>query len=261
MIDDDDATIIDPIVDTSAGVSPTAEAWYMFRRNKAAMFGLILLIVLVGMTTIGPALYQNEALKVVTRPRLSPGNSDLLMGSDYLGRDTWAGILEGGRVTLLIALAAGSITVLIGLLLGAPAGYFGGRVESVLMRFTEIFQVPPPILLAMLILLLWGPSTRNLIGAVAAVAWPQTARLARGEFLRLRDLEYVRAAKAAGAGDLRIMTTIILVSGFTTVVASDLPGHRSFAQMACMTIGSALVADLLFLPALLALGQRRDSPT
>jgi len=157
---------------------------------------------------------------VVTRPRLSPSESDLLLGSDYLGRDTWAGILEGGRVTLLIALAAGGMTVLIGLLIGAPAGYFGGRVESVLMRFTEIFQVPPPILLAMLILLLWGPSTRNLIGAVAAVAWPQTARLARGEFLRLRDLEYVRAAKAAGAGDLRIMTTIILPNALPPLIVS-----------------------------------------
>lgn len=216
----DESSLIDPVITTSVARSPMGEAWYMFRRNKAAMFGLILLGSIILLTIFGPMLYENDPLKVVTRPRQSPGDSDLLMGSDYLGRDTWAGILEGGRVTLLIALAAGGITVLIGLLIGAPAGYFGGRVESVLMRFTEIFQVPPPILLAMLVLLLWGPSTKNLIGAVAFVAWPQTARLARGEFLRLRDLEYVRAARAAGASDMRIMGTIILPNALPPLIVS-----------------------------------------
>ena len=218
--------------------SPLGEAWYMFRRNKAALAGLILLGTIVLVSIFGPILYDTDPFKVVTRPRRSPNDSDLLLGSDYLGRDVFAGILAGGRVTLIIALSAGLMTVTIGLLIGAPSGYYGGRVEAVLMRITELFQVLPAILFAMVILTLWGATVTNVVLAIALVAWPQTARLARAEFLRLRNLEYVRAARAMGVGDLQIMIRIILPNAAPPLIVS-----------ATLVIGAAILfeAGLSFL--------------
>lgn len=200
--------------------SPMGEAWYMFRRNRGALFGLTLLIAIIAVSIFGPMIYDTDPFRPVTRPRLSPSDSDLLLGSDYLGRDIWAGLLVGGRVTLLMGLAAGFITVTIGLIIGALSGYYGGMVESALMRFTELFQVLPAILFAMIIVLSWGPTVKNLIIAISIVIWPQTARLARAEFLRLRNLEYVKAARAMGAGDLRIMTRIILPNAAPPLIVS-----------------------------------------
>ncbi len=192
----------------------------MFRRNWAAVAGLGLLAAIVALSVLGPMIHRTDPFKVVTRPRLSPQDSDLLLGSDYLGRDVWAGMVNGGRVTLLIALSAGLMTVLIGLAIGAPSGYYGGKVEAVLMRITELFQVLPAILFSMVILTLWGPKVQYVIIAIALVAWPQTARLSRAEFLRLRNLEYVKSARAMGAGDLRIMTRIILPNAAPTLIVS-----------------------------------------
>ncbi len=200
--------------------SPAGEAWHMFRRNWAAVAGLGLLAAIVALSVLGPMIHRTDPFKVVTRPRLSPQDSDLLLGSDYLGRDVWAGMVNGGRVTLLIALSAGLMTVLIGLAIGAPSGYYGGKVEAVLMRITELFQVLPAILFSMVILTLWGPKVQYVIIAIALVAWPQTARLSRAEFLRLRNLEYVKSARAMGAGDLRIMTRIILPNAAPTLIVS-----------------------------------------
>ena len=182
-----------------AARSPMGEAWYMFRRNKAALVGLLLLIAIILASIFGPIIHGTDPFAIVTRPRQSPGDSDLFLGSDYLGRDVWASLLNGGRVTLLIGLSAGLMTVMIGLLIGAPSGYYGGRIEAVLMRITELFQVLPALLLSMVILVLWGPKVQYVIIAIAIVAWPQTARLSRAEFLRMRNLEYVKAARAMGA--------------------------------------------------------------
>ena len=200
--------------------SPIGEAWYMFRRNKAALGGLILLAVIIIMSIFGPMIHDTDPFRVISQPRQSPSESELLLGSDYLGRDIWAGLLVGGRVTLIIALSAGLMTVLIGLLIGAPSGYYGGRVEAVLMRITELFQVLPAILFAMVILTLWGATVRSVVFSIALVAWPTTARLARAEFLRLRNMEYVRAARAMGASDFRIMTRIILPNAAPPLVVS-----------------------------------------
>lgn len=203
-----------------AARSPMGEAWYMFRRNRGAVAGLALLTAIVGLSVFGPMFHGTDPFKVVTRPRQSPSESDLLLGSDYLGRDIWAGMLNGGRVTLLVAISAGLMTVLIGLLIGAPSGYYGGKVEAVLMRITELFQVLPAILFAMVILTLWGAEVQYVVIAIAVVAWPQTARLARAEFLRLRNLEYVRSAKAMGASDVWIMTRIVLPNAAPTLIVS-----------------------------------------
>ena len=183
----------------------------MFLRNKAAAVGLVIFSLIVLVTIFGPGLYGTSANKMVSRPFLGPG-SELAppLGTDYLGRDILAGIIGGGRATLIVAAVAAAMTMTIGIVVGSLAGYFGGWIDALLMRFTEVFQVMPGLLFSMVVIFLLGPGTRNETLAIGLTLWPLAARLARAEFLRLREMEYVTAARAIGCGDLRIMFRTIL---------------------------------------------------
>jgi peptide/nickel transport system permease protein len=183
----------------------------MFLRNKAAAVGLVVFSLIVLVTIFGPGLYGTGANKMVAEPFLGPG-SELAppLGTDYLGRDILAGIIGGGRATLVVAAVAAAMTMTIGILVGSLAGYFGGWIDALLMRFTEIFQVMPALLFSMVVIFIFQPGTRNETLAIGLTLWPLAARLARAEFLRLREMEYVKAARAIGCGDLRIMFRTIL---------------------------------------------------
>ena len=183
----------------------------MFLRNKAAAVGLVVFSLIVLVTIFGPGLYGTGANKMVARPFLGPG-SELAppLGTDYLGRDILAGIIGGGRATLVVAAVAAAMTMTIGILVGSLAGYFGGWIDALLMRFTEIFQVMPSLLFALVVIFLLGPGTRNETLAIGLTLWPGAARLTRAEFLRLREMEFVKASRAIGCGDLRIMFRTIL---------------------------------------------------
>ena len=183
----------------------------MFLRNKAAAVGLVIFSLIVLVTIFGPGLYGTSANKMVSRPFLGPG-SELAppLGTDYLGRDILAGIIGGGRATLIVAAVAAAMTMTIGIVVGSLAGYFGGWIDALLMRFTEVFQVMPGLLFSMVVIFLFEPGTRNETLAIGLTLWPLAARLARAEFLRLREMEYVKAARAIGCGDLRIMFRTIL---------------------------------------------------
>ena len=183
----------------------------MFLRNKAAAVGLVVFSLIVLVTIFGPGLYGTGANKMVAEPFLGPG-SELAppLGTDYLGRDILAGIIGGGRATLVVAAVAAAMTMTIGILVGSLAGYFGGWVDALLMRFTEIFQVMPGLLFSMVVIFMLEPGTRNETLAIGLTLWPLAARLARAEFLRLREMEYVKAARAIGCSDLRIMFRTIL---------------------------------------------------
>ena len=183
----------------------------MFLRNRAAAVGLVVFSLIVLVTIFGPGLYGTSANKMVSRPFLGPG-TELAppLGTDYLGRDILAGIIGGGRATLVVAAVAAAMTMTIGILVGSLAGYFGGWIDALLMRFTEIFQVMPALLFSMVVIFIFQPGTRNETLAIGLTLWPLAARLARAEFLRLREMEYVKAARAIGCGDLRIMFRTIL---------------------------------------------------
>ena len=183
----------------------------MFLRNKAAAVGLVIFSLIVLVTIFGPGLYGTSANKMVSRPFLGPG-SELAppLGTDYLGRDILAGIIGGGRATLIVAAVAAAMTMTIGIVVGSLAGYFGGWIDALLMRFTEVFQVMPGLLFSMVVIFLFEPGTRNETLAIGLTLWPLAARLARAEFLRLREMEYVKAARAIGCGDLRSMFRTIL---------------------------------------------------
>jgi len=200
--------------------SPAREAWRMFVRNKAAVAGLVLLGLIVAMAVLAPVIYPVDPFDIVWTPQTPPGEEGFLLGTDYLGRDIVAGIIYGSRATLAVGGAAALITIVIGVLVGALAGYYRGWVEEVLMRITEFFQVLPPLLLAMVLVLLFSPTLFTIAIAIGVVSWTSTARLARAEFLRIRELEYVKGARAIGSRNRRIIWLVILPNAAPPLIVS-----------------------------------------
>ena len=206
---------------TVAVLSPTREAWRVFRRNKAAILGLTLLTMLVVMMVIGPGLHGVAPFEIVGSPFTEPFvDPKAWLGTDYLGRDILAGVLVGGRATVLVGLAAAAVTVLIGVTVGALAGFHGGWIDTALSRITELFQVLPTLLFAMVLVTLFAPTLTTVVLAIGLVSWTGTARLARAEFLRLKGLEFVSAARAMGANPLRLMLREILPNAAPPLIVS-----------------------------------------
>lgn len=202
-------------------LSPWHEGWRVFRGNKAAITGLTMLALLVLMMLLGPGLYGVDAQSISATPFTPPfENTKVWLGTDYLGRDVLAGILIGGRATLLVGLAAATVAVSIGITVGALAGYFGGWIDTVLSRLVELFQVLPALLFAMVLVTLFTPSLEVVVFAIGLVVWTGTARLARAEFMRLRNMEFAHAARAMGAGSLRLMLREILPNALPPLIVS-----------------------------------------
>ncbi|WP_420583446.1 ABC transporter permease [Ruegeria sp.] len=219
--------------------SPAREAWRMFRRNIPALVGVALLTLIVGATLYGALFYTGDAFEIVWAPHEPPGvTPEFPLGTDYLGRNIVAGLLTGGGPTLAVGLAAAAITMVIGVTFGALAGYYGGWVDNLLMRITEFFQVLPALLFAMVLVTLFSPSLLTIAMAIGVVSWPQTARLTRAEFLKIKELEYVTAARAIGARNKRIIWKVILPNAAPPLIVS-----------ATLTIGVAILfeAGLSFL--------------
>ncbi|WP_121062576.1 ABC transporter permease [Chachezhania antarctica] len=191
-------------------VSPSMQAWRMFRQNHAAVLGLGILIAIIVISLLGPYIYTVPPRDMVWMPLTPPGTSEYVLGTDYLGRDLLAGLINGGRVTLAVGFAAALITVAIGISVGALAGFFGGRVDNFLMRVTEFFQVLPNLLFAMVVVMLFGPDLLNISIAIGIVSWTSTARLTRGEFMRIREMDFVKAERSIGAGNTRLIWRVIL---------------------------------------------------
>ncbi|MDB4837832.1 ABC transporter permease [Marinomonas sp.] len=188
-------------------------------QNKVAMAGFSILFIFVVIALIGPYLYDGNPWRMVQRPFLPPfQNSNYLLGTDTLGRDVLAGLIYGARISLLVGFVSTIIALLIGIPLGAYAGYYGGWVDEVLMRFTEIFQTVPSFALAVVLVAIFEPSVYSITGAIAIVSWPPVARLVRGEFLSLRSQEYVLAAKLNGQTNRNIILREILPNSLSPII-------------------------------------------
>lgn len=218
---------------------PFAEAWEMFRRNHAALVALVVLTGIVITAIIGPGLYGRDPYDMVWAPFTRPGeNWDFILGTDYLGRDLLAMIINGARVSIIIGLAAAFVSVFIGVSIGALAGFYRGWVEEALMRFTEFFQVLPTLLFSMVIVALFGASLPMITLAIGVVSWTAVARITRSEFLRIRELEYVTASRASGAKNAKLMFRVILPNALPPIIVQS-----------ALMVGSAILfeAGLSFL--------------
>jgi peptide/nickel transport system permease protein len=195
------------------------EAWRMFAANKAALLGLMLGVFIALVTAFGPYIYPTDPYDMVTAP-MSPPGEELLLGSDYLGRDILAGIIYGARTTVLVGFAATLFTLIIGIVIGVLAGFYGGWVENLLMRITEFFQVLPGLLLAMVLVALFSPGLLTIIFAIGVVTWTPVARLTRAEFLKIKEREFVMAERAMGATNASIMWRVILPNSMPPLIVA-----------------------------------------
>ena len=181
-------------------------AWLRIRRNRLAMAGLVIVGLLLLVAACAPLIAPHDPLvQDLSRRLLPPGTPGNLLGTDDFGRDILSRILYGSRITLyIIALVAVTAPVL-GLLIGTVAGYFGGWVDAVLMRITDIFLAFPRLILALALVAVLGPGIGNAVLAIALTAWPPYARIARAETLTVRNSDYIAAVRLQGAGAGRII--------------------------------------------------------
>lgn len=228
----------DPARPAARADSPGREALRMFARNPSAIAGSLLLVLILALALLGPWLMPADPFEITAAPLTPPFSPEAWLGTDYLGRDVLATLVHGGRATLLVGVVAALLSVSIGVTLGAMAGYYGGRVDALLMRVTEFFQVLPALLFAMVVVTLFSPSLLTVTLAIGVVSWTGTARLTRAEFMKLRGLEFVRAERAIGARNARIIWRVILPNAFPPLVVS-----------ATLAVGAAILfeAGLSFL--------------
>jgi peptide/nickel transport system permease protein len=190
-------------------------------RRPSAVCGLILLILILAMAALAQPIYPDDPLDMVAAPFLHPGADKAFpLGSDMLGRDIAAGIFHGARISLLIGVVAALVSMVIGIGIGALAGYYGGRLDAVLMRLTELFQTIPPFLFALAIVAILQPSIPTITAAIGVTAWPGLARLVRAEVMKLRHSELVEATISLGASDARIILRHILPNVLAPVIVS-----------------------------------------
>jgi peptide/nickel transport system permease protein len=194
-------------------------AWLAFRRNGLAMSGLVIVLALIAMAILAPVIFDPSAATTqVLQNRLQPASWAHPFGTDELGRDILVRIFFGARVTLTIVALVSAIVVPVGLGIGLPAGYFGGIIDAVLMRITDIFLAFPRLVLALAFAAALGPGIENAVVAIALTTWPPYARLARAETLTCRRAEFIEAAELQGASHLRILLTQILPLCLSSVI-------------------------------------------
>lgn len=212
---------------------PRKGAFWRFAANKGAVVGLVVLLIILGVAVLGPLWYTASPWRMVGRPFVAPFVMERFpLGTDTLGRDIASGMVHGARVSLLIGLVSTTVALLIGVPLGALAGYFGGWIDDLAMRFTEFFQTIPSFALAIVIVAILQPSLTSIVIAIGIVSWPPVARLVRGEVLSLRTREYVQAAVTLGQSTPRIIFGQVLPNAIAPIIV-----------MASLMVASAILLE------------------
>jgi peptide/nickel transport system permease protein len=207
-----------PAAARAAAVGGLAGFWRQFRRHRTGVFGLAVVVVLVLVALLAPWLAPSDPFTTSRAALQPPGTPGHLLGTDHLGRDVLSGVIWGARVSLIVGLAAAFTATVIGILVGAVAGYFGGWADELLMRVTELFQIIPRFVLALIVVAFFGSGLVNLILVIGILSWPQTARLVRSQFLRHRTLPYVDGARVVGMRAWRIIFVEILPNVLAPVI-------------------------------------------
>ena len=217
------------------------ESLYLLARNKLSLIALIGLVILVAVAILAPyiAPYPEDFTDAAhMAAKLQPPSAAHWMGTDELGRDLFSRVLYGARVSLTAALAAVGLSLLIGVPLGAIAGSFGGWVDNVIMRITDVFLSFPPLLLAIAMVALMGSSLNNAVLAISLSWWPWYTRLVRGQAISVKERKFVQAAETIGTSRARIIFKHVIPNCISPVIVQ-----------ASMDIGGVIltVASLSFL--------------
>lgn len=206
-------------------------AWRRYRRDKLAMIGGAIILILI-LTSIGAPLLSKHVTRFTPEQiklganlkpigfRSSPDAPVHILGTDELGRDVLTRIIYGGRISLYISVLTVLVSLTIGTVIGAVAGYFGGVVDAVLMRFVDIVLAIPALFLLLLIAVVFQPGVTGLALVIASLSWTGVSRLVRGEFLSLKQRDYVDSARVVGAGNPRIIFRHILPNAFSPIIVA-----------------------------------------
>jgi len=187
------------------------------RSNPLTLAGSISVIMLALMALLAPLISPFNPMDIDIDNILSPPGGTHLFGTDDLGRDVLARMLYGSRVSLSVGLVAVGIAVIIGIFIGSLAGYFGGRTDAVLMRFVDIMLTFPTLFLILAVIAVVGPGIYTIMVVIGVTGWMDVARLVRAEFLSLKERDFVQAARASGAGHMRIIFWHVLPNALSPV--------------------------------------------
>ena len=210
-----------PSVRPVSGRSVWGMVWFRFRKNKLAMAGLFLLLLMM-LAILAAPLYvpYEQVVKQNIVDKFTPPCAEYWFGTDQFGRDLFARIVYGGRISLFMGLAVVAISFVAGCALGGAAGYFGGKVDSVIMRIVDMFMAIPAMLLSMAVVAALGTGVDKLLVALSISQIPRFTRVVRSSIMTLRNQEFVEAAKCCGTSSARIILKHILPNGMGPVIVS-----------------------------------------
>lgn len=198
--------------------------WKRFITNKLSIAGAIVVLALFIIAVSAPLISPYNPNDIDRKHILEPPGLHHLLGTDDLGRDVLSRMIWGARISLAVGFVAIGIATIIGMLLGAISGYYGGWFDRIIMRFIDIMLSIPTFFLILAVIAFIGPSIWNIMIVIGLTAWMGVARLVRAEFLSLKEREYVLAAKAIGASDMRIIFGHIMINGLAPVLVSAVLG-------------------------------------
>ena len=209
--------------------SQLPEIWRRYKKNKAAMVGLVILIFIILIAVFADVIVPYEkCIEQVGSERLQGPSAAHWFGTDDLGRDLFARVIHGSRYSLLIGVSTSLMALVAGAILGASAGYFGGMVDNIICRITDVFMCVPPILLSLAVVAALGSNMKNLIIAITVSCIPGNIRLIRSVVLTVAEQDYVEAARSYGASHARIIFKYVLPNAMgpiivnTTMAISDM---------------------------------------
>ena len=201
------------------------DAWHRFRRNKLAVAGAVLVVFLVLVAFVSPLLVHfgfiiDPIKQEVEHIEATPGQFGHPLGTDELGRDTLSRLMYGSRISLSVGILVQGIILPIGLAIGLMAGYFGGRIDNLLMRITDIWYAFPDLIFVLVLVSVFGPSLLSIFGAIALVNWVNLARLVRGQVLAIKEKEYIEAARSSGSPPIKLILKHLLPNALGPIIVT-----------------------------------------
>ena len=235
------------------------DSWQRFKRDRPAILGLVVVMINAMAVVFAPWLYTTPIDKIDFLASSAPPSWQHPFGTDSLGQDQLARILQGGRVSLTVGVASMVVAIFLGTTIGAIAGFYGGIVDGILMRITDLFLALPQLPLLLLIVYLFRDAMKKLAGAelgvfilivllIGGLNWMSVARLVRANFLKLRELEFVSAARAVGAKPARLIWIHLFPNVLSIIIVA-----------ATLAVGNAIITESTL--SFLGLGFPPDVPT
>lgn len=239
-IPDQSAAMSQPLVAAARGAGGERHRiWRRFRRYRPGLVGLAFIIVLIAVAVAAPLVAPHSPTAAQSRLRGDAPSQAYLLGNDSIGRDVLSRLIYGTRVALLVGVGATAIAATIGVVIGATAGYFGGRVDSLLSRIVDALMAFPTLALLITLAAVLGPSLITVVVAIGTTVWASYARVVRADVLSLRERDFVLAARSIGAGNARIIRRHVLpnVVGPIIVLASLAVGNIIILESALSFLG------------------------